>query len=122
MRGRIPLARRGLPPSHIFAMASRDQLTARSGQLHGAAEKKTEEKEVEALAEEFANNESEKQALALKCMPLMIEMAASCKMDRPEVDLGSIGTKECQDGCWTDKMVADRIAADKAANDKAAAD
>ena len=122
MRGRIPPARRGLPPSHIFAMASRDQLTARSGQLHGAAEKKAEEKEVEALAEEFADNESEKQALALKCMPLMFEMAAACKMDRPEVDLGSIGAKEGQDGCWTDKRVANRIAADKAANDKAAAD
>ena len=99
----------------------RDLLTARSGQLHGAAEKKAEE-EVEALAEEFADNESEKQALALKCMPLVLEIAAACKMDRPEVDLGSIGTKECQDGCSTGKMVADRIAADKAANDKAAAE
>ena len=91
-------------------------------EMDAAAEKKTEEKEVEALAEEFANNESEKQALALKCMPLMLEMAAACKMDRPEVDLGSIGRKECQDGCSTGKMVADRIAADKAANDKAAAE
>ena len=69
LRGRIPLARRGLPPSHIFAMALRDQLTSRSGQLHGAAEVKAKVKEVEALAEDFADNESEKQALALKCMP-----------------------------------------------------
>ena len=122
MHGRTPLARRGLPPSHIFAMALRDQLTSRSGQLHGAAEVKAKVKEVEALAEEFADNESEKQASALKCMPLMLEMAAACKMDRPEVDLGSIGRKECQDGCSTGKMVADRIAADKAANDKAAAE
>ena len=97
-------------------------MTARSGQLHGAAERKAEEKEVEALAEEFADNESEKQALALKCMPLMLEMAAACKVDRPEVGLSSIGTKECQDGCGTDKMVADRMAADRAANDKAAAE
>ena len=58
----------------------------------------------------------------MKCMPPMLEMAAACKMDRPEVDLGSIGTKECQDGFWTDEMVAGRIAADEAAHDKAAAD
>ncbi len=122
MRGRTPLARRGLPPSHIFAMALRDQLTSRAGQLHGAAEEMAEVKEVEVLAEEFADNESEKQALALKCMPLMLEMAAACKMGRPEVGLSSIGTKECQDGCGTDQMVADRMAADRAANDKAAAD
>ena len=69
MRGRIPPADRGLPPSHIFAMASRDQLSARSGQLHDAAEKKAEGKEVEALAEKFADNESEKQALALSACP-----------------------------------------------------
>lgn len=91
------------PPNHIFATASRDQLSACSGQLHGAGEKKAEEKEAEALAEEFADDESKKQqALALKCMPLMLDMTTACKMDQPgNVDLDSICAKECQDAVKT---------------------
>ncbi len=46
------------------------------------------------MSEELADDESEMQAL--KCMPLMLAMAAECSLDRPEPDFDTICAEKCQ--------------------------
>ena len=82
------------PRDHQLAKASKDRLSACRGQLGGAAEKKAEEKAADALSDELADDEQAAQAT--KCMPLLLQMVATCKMDQPEPDLDSICAQDCQ--------------------------
>lgn len=80
------------PADHAMTKASTERLSA--CKVGGTAEKKDEEKEAEALAEELATDTQSK-AMAT-CMPLLLGMMSSCKMDSGTPDLEHICGDECQ--------------------------
>lgn len=80
------------PADHAMTKASTERLSA--CKVGGAAEKKDEEKEAESLAEELARTGQQK-AMAT-CMPKLLDMMSSCKLDSNTPDLENICGDECQ--------------------------